>query len=120
MLQNCSNSLWLLVAKEVALVAETAVWPIPVLINIFTAIKGSQFYFYFTCFVYRCFGHFLNGSTLYPSLSLFHILVKLRSNLGRIAVVNHSALTMDKSKPVMLKESAENAKPVPMGDKQIP
>ena len=27
-------------------VAETAVWPIPFLINMFTALKGSQFYFY--------------------------------------------------------------------------
>ena len=27
-------------------VAETAVWPIPFLINMLTALKGSQFYFY--------------------------------------------------------------------------
>ena len=30
-----------------ALVAETMVWSIPFLINIFTAPKGSQFYFLF-------------------------------------------------------------------------
>ena len=29
-----------------SLVAKTAVWPTPFLINIFTALKGSQFYFY--------------------------------------------------------------------------
>ena len=32
------------VAEE-AEVAETAVWPIPILINVFAAFKGSQFYF---------------------------------------------------------------------------
>ena len=28
------------------LIVETAVWPIPFLINMFTALKGSHFYFY--------------------------------------------------------------------------
>ena len=31
---------------EEALVAETAVWPIPFLINVYTALKGSLFYDY--------------------------------------------------------------------------
>ena len=33
-------------ATEEALVVETAVWPIPFLINMFTAPVGPQFYFY--------------------------------------------------------------------------
>ena len=32
---------------EEAQVAETAAWPIPFLIDMFTAHKGSKFYFYF-------------------------------------------------------------------------
>ena len=32
-----------------ALVAETMVWPIPFLINMFTALKGSQFNFFLHC-----------------------------------------------------------------------
>ena len=50
-MQNYSISLWLHIAKSTRVteevpVAETAVWPIPFLINMFTALKGSQFYLY--------------------------------------------------------------------------
>ena len=34
-----------------SLAAETAVWPIPFLINTFTALKGSQFHFYFILYL---------------------------------------------------------------------
>ena len=44
-MQNYNNSLWLHVAKfrvtEEASVAETAVWPITFLVDMFTALKGS-------------------------------------------------------------------------------
>ena len=44
-MHNYNNSLWLHVAKfrvtEEASVAETAVWPITFLVNMFTALKGS-------------------------------------------------------------------------------
>ena len=36
--------------KYNALIVETAIWPISFLINVFTALKGSQFYFSFVCF----------------------------------------------------------------------
>ena len=36
--------------KYSALIVVTAVWPISFLINVFTALKGSQFYFLFVCF----------------------------------------------------------------------
>ena len=42
-MQNYSNPLWLHVAKSAGL-AETAVWPIPFLINMFAALKGSQLF----------------------------------------------------------------------------
>ena len=43
---NYSNSLWFYRVTEEAYVAETTVWHITFLINMFTALKGSQFKFY--------------------------------------------------------------------------
>ena len=47
MLQNYSNSLWLLVAKSIGSLKRFAVLPIPFLINTFAALKGCQFLFLF-------------------------------------------------------------------------
>ena len=33
--------------QDILMIVETAVWPIPFLINVFAALKGSQFYFLF-------------------------------------------------------------------------
>ena len=45
-LHNYIISLWLHFAKFKGSLKRTAVWPIPFLINMLTALKGSQFYFY--------------------------------------------------------------------------
>ena len=44
--ENFSNSLWLYVVTDETLIVETAVWPTPFLINVFTALKGSVLIFY--------------------------------------------------------------------------
>ena len=87
-MQNYSNSLWLHVAKiyrVIGVLAETVVWPILFLINMFTALKGSQFYFYIQSFKLQalccdCTGQFVSDLVGNPNCWFSHAQVQIYSS----------------------------------------
>ena len=105
-MQNYSNSLWLHVAKTyrvIEVLAETVVWPILFLINMFTALKGSQFYIYIQSFKLLalccdCTGQFVSDLVGNPNCWFSHSQVQIYYSF---VVINSRTFVVINSRKVL-------------------